>query len=709
MTSTLSVERLYSLVPAVYRLRDADLGEPLKQLLGAFAEQLDILAENVDQLYDDQFIETCADWVTPYIGDLIGYRPLHGNASQISSPRAEVGNTIALRRRKGTALMLEELAHDVTGWPSHAVEFFQQLATTQYMKHIRPQALGTPNMRDVRSLLLGGGAFNSLAHTAEMRSPETSSGRYNIPNIGIFLWRLNALRLSSLPLVADPGDASGRKFRLNPLGADLRLFRRAQAEDDIDHLSEPINVPEPLSVRLMALAIRDAQASIVPAPDARTDDDYGDGESLTFWRPGSPNTAVPVANVRVCDLRDILDSGGNVIGWNHEHAFGAGTVGFDPERGRVLLGDPSDGPLLATFHYGSAREIGGGEYERTPEGDDDTNQQTVANSGALQSGLDAIASGGRLTIGDSLTYAQTPTFKVDGVTAAGASGLNVVVAARDGARPLIAAGGEITLDIGARGRLVIDGLVISQAALRIAAPAAGDDEPRELVLRDCTLVPGLALHTDGTATTPGAPSLIVENPFATITLERCITGPLHINGDATVTVRDCVIDAGAPNNIAYVGDTDTTMGAALTITESTVIGKVHTKLLNLAPNSIFFARLNEGPGETWKAPLVVERRQEGCARFSFIPTGSITPRRYRCVPDTSHPTVLPQFTSLRYGDPGYGQLRHATDASIRQGADDESEMGVLHALFQPQREANLRIRLDEFLRFGLRAGVFYAT
>jgi hypothetical protein len=71
--------------------------------------------------------------------------------------------------------------------------------------------------------------------------------------------------------------------------------------------------------------------------------------------------------------------------------------------------------------------------------------------------------------------------------------------------------------------------------------------------------------------------------------------------------------------------------------------------------------------------------------------------------------VLPHFTSLRYGDPGYIQLRAATDAAIRQGADDESEMGVLHALFQPQREANLRIRLEEYLRFGLRAGVFYAT
>ena len=705
--TTLSAERLYTLLPAVYRLRDAERGEPLRALLGAFAEQFAVLSESVEQLYDDQFIETCAEWVTPYIGDLIGYRPLHGTAAQIASPRAEVANTIALRRRKGTALMLEELARDVTGWPAHAVEFFEQLATTQYMKHLRPQAKATADLRNLRSLLLGGGGFNTIAHTAEMRRPETGAGRYNIPNVGIFLWRLEALQLSSLPLVADPGDATGRKFRVNPLGADCRLFRRAQAEDDIAHLAEPINAPEPLTVRLMALAIREAQASVVPAPDARRDDDYGDGESLILWRPGTPNTAVPVGDIRICDLRDIVDAGGNVIAWNHEAAFGAGTIGVDPERGRVLLGDASDGPLLSTFHYGAARKIGGGEYERTPEGEALATQVVVGGGDLLQPQLDAAAVGGRLLVKDGLIYAQTPVFKVDGVVAPGAPGLTVVVAARDGARPLIAAGGEVILDIGPRGRLVLDGLVFSQAPLRIAA--AGDDEPRELVLRDCTLVPGLALQPNGTATSPGAASLVVENPFAKITLERCITGPLQITTDANVTLHDCIVDAGAPENVAYAGDNAGGTGAELTVTESTVIGKLHVKLLRLASNTMCVARLGPSPAETWTAPIVVARRQEGCARFSFIPTGSITPRRYRCVPDADHPFVVPHFTSLRYGDPGYAQLRHATDASIRQGADDESEMGVLHALFQPQREANLRIRLDEYLRFGLHAGVFYAT
>jgi hypothetical protein len=34
-------------------------------------------------------------------------------------------------------------------------------------------------------------------------------------------------------------------------------------------------------------------------------------------------------------------------------------------------------------------------------------------------------------------------------------------------------------------------------------------------------------------------------------------------------------------------------------------------------------------------------------------------------------------------------------------------MGAFQRLHAPQREANLRMRLDEYLRAGLEAGVFY--
>ena len=282
----------------------------------------------------------------------------------------------------------------------------------------------------------------------------------------------------------------------------------------------------------------------------------------------------------------------------------------------------------------------------------------------------------------------------------------MVVAARNPARPVIAAAGGIAIQIGARGTLVLDGLVIAGGALRLAATA--DDALRTLVLRDCTLVPGLTLAPDGSASAPGSPSLVVEHPFARVMLERCITGPIIATGDAEVVLDDCIVDAGTAEAVAFA-DAGGGSGASLTVRGSTLVGKVHARTIPLASNSLFFARLGAAPAETWTHPLIVERRQQGCIRFCYVPAGAVTPPCYHCVPDAAHPDVQPHFTSIRYGDAAYGQLRRVTDPAIREGADDGGEMGVLHALLQPQREANLRIRLEEYLRFGLHAGLIYAT
>jgi hypothetical protein len=714
---TLDAATLYRLLPAVYRVRDEAAGRPLSALLALIARELGAIEEDLDQLYDDQFIETCADWVAPYIGDLIGYRRLPGKAPRVASPRAEIANTIAFRRRKGTALMLEQLARDVTDWPAHAVEFFEQLVTTQFMNHLRPHALATAAVGSERAMLALDGPFDAVAHTAEMRRPESAGGRYNIPTVGIFLWRLQSFRLTAQPLVADPGDASGRRFRVNPLGADLRLFRLPRTEPDIAHLAAAVNVPDPLTVRDFALQTRNATSS---DQAVATSDDYGPSVVISRGSVDEPlrtaGTAPPddpdaKRVVRIADLRDVFDGGGTFIGWAHEDDIAGHQIALDPERGRVLLGvdrvaDQAAEPFTATFHYGFARPIGGGEYDRAPEdADPGAPELAAANSNPLQADLDSLAAtGGRLLIHDSLTYRETPTFKV----AADPDGLKVVAAARNGARPLISASGELTLDIGAHGTLVLDGLAIAGGALYLAA--AADNEPRTLVLRDCTLVPGLTLKTSGEPESPGAPSLVIDHPFTTVRLERCITGPLRIiaESDVTVALTDCIVDACAPDLMAYAGLSDDQPGAAVTLNECTVIGKAFAELVTLASNTVFFARLGSGDPPA-AAPVRVERRQDGCIRFSFVPNGSIAPRRHRCQPEPDHPEVLPHFSSLRYGDPAYGQLRRVTSAAIRQGASDEGEMGVMHALFQPQREANLRIRLEEYLRFGLRAGVFFAT
>jgi hypothetical protein len=71
--------------------------------------------------------------------------------------------------------------------------------------------------------------------------------------------------------------------------------------------------------------------------------------------------------------------------------------------------------------------------------------------------------------------------------------------------------------------------------------------------------------------------------------------------------------------------------------------------------------------------------------------------------------VDPEFNSTRYGTPAYCQLANACACEIKRGADDESEMGVFHDLYQPQRAANLKARLDQFTPAAMDAGIIYAS
>jgi hypothetical protein len=71
--------------------------------------------------------------------------------------------------------------------------------------------------------------------------------------------------------------------------------------------------------------------------------------------------------------------------------------------------------------------------------------------------------------------------------------------------------------------------------------------------------------------------------------------------------------------------------------------------------------------------------------------------------------VRPQFTARLYGAPGFAQLAGECAVEIRRGAEDESEMGAFHNLYQPQREAMLRTRLQEFTPAGSDAGVIFVT
>jgi hypothetical protein len=666
-------------------LRERALGGPLANLLAVFAEQIAVLQEDLDQLYDDQFIETCADWVVPYIGELVGSHALHG-IGRIASPRADVAHTIAYRRRKGTVGVIEQVARDVTGWNASAVEFFSRMIVTQYMNHLRPQCAASPDLRRFEPLERIGTAFNTIMHTVDVRRIASERGRYNIPNIGVFLWRLAAYPLSGSPAA----QLDGTRFRFHPLGIDQPLYTHPVTEDAIGDLATPINVPEPISRRVL---------------DARMADYYSGADKITkslqlFVYDQVTKTAQPIdpAHVRGCNL---ADSG---AGWAHVPP--AGIYAVDPVLGRIALPAPlaAGQMLLADFHYGFSADMGGGEYERAASYETaEAPPQLVQVPGqfaTIAAALAQLNGAGVVEITDSGRYEETLsiTAKPD---------QRVELRAANNHRPTLILNGAMTLSGGARSEIRLNGLLIAGAG--IEASAGSTNVLRKLHIAHCTLVPGSLLGPDCAPLFPDQASLTADVPDLEITIQASILGAMSIGERATVSAADSIIDATAVTRVAYAATDGASAGGPLTLNACTVIGKVHALTLPLVSNSILLASVASGDG--WTAPVLADRRQEGCIRFTYLTLSARVPRRYQCLPESAPRPELaaPRFTSLRYGFPGYAQLARSAGERLQSGADDEGQPGAFHSLYQPQREINLRVRLKEYLRVGLEAGIFYAS
>ena len=222
MTPNGSTDKLYSLLPAIYRERDPAQGEPLRALLRLIQGQADLVEDDIWRLWQNFAIETCDPWVIPYIGDLVANLPLF-DASRIRQPdtarqlfpdlagprlvpdvalraRADAAKTIYYRRRKGTLPMLEELARDVTGWGAHAVEDFELLGWTQCLRnHLRMHSLRTPDIRQVEPMDRVNGPFDQISHTVDVRPFEPLTGWYNIKHLAFFLWRRGCLVVTDEP------------------------------------------------------------------------------------------------------------------------------------------------------------------------------------------------------------------------------------------------------------------------------------------------------------------------------------------------------------------------------------------------------------------------------------------------------------------------------------------------------------------------------
>ncbi|MDQ1392920.1 MAG: hypothetical protein QOF30_1897 [Acidimicrobiaceae bacterium] len=745
-----SLDRLYELLPAFHRLRDAQQGYPLRGLLEVINEQVNVVEDDIAALYENWFIETCQEWVVPYIGDLIGHRAVAAAGSagdpttpegrldnRILAPRREVAQTLGFRRRKGTLALLDDLAVSVSGWPARSVEFYTRLGWTQNVNHVHSRRARTADLRHPGPLHRVGGPFDRLAHTA---------GRRTIADVGVFVWRIRAYPLTHTPAYCLDPEVGPHCFTFSPLGHDTPLFTNPVADDDPGAHPDEINLPVPIR-----RAAFEKRLTNHPLTTQASDEYYGVDRSLVIWAPGWPAKdspqPVPSSVIVPADLKD----------WRYRAR--RGQVGVDPERGRIVFpaGQFPRNGVWVTYRYGFSTEMGGGQYHHSSPapahatiyqvskdhpgeqifetvnaalaqwrhdqqalGTEPADANANADAKAAWQAEHARLQAAVIEIADSSVYRESLTVNLQ-------AGENLQIRGADRTRPVI----EL-LDTGtnrsealrvwgkAGSRFSLDGLVVTGGPLQINGPDPGDEEWRhegdlcDVRLRHLTLVPGWALNCDCDPLRPAEPSLELINSTAAVLVDHSIIGSISVVGDEVLTdpveisVVDSIVDATAPA-VSAVGAPDLPLAfARLSIVRSTVIGTVETDSITLAENSIFVGTVKVG------------RRQVGCMRFCSVAQPIRTPRRYHCQPDLATATatvataareaqrVTPIFTSLRYGTPGYAQLGPGCAPEVTGGADDEAEMGAFHDLFQPQRTANLRARLDEYTPAGMQAQIIFA-
>ncbi len=724
-------DRLYRLLPAIHRTRDAAQGYPLQALLRVIAEQMNLVEDDIAQLYENWFIETADDWAVPYIAELLGYQPVeaplgggHGGDAleRVRVPRREVAHLISQRRRKGTVSLLEDLAFDVAGWPARAVEYFRLIDRAQHPNHLHTDRLGTADVRAMARLDRIDTPFDTLAHSVDLRriASAHTRGRFNIPSVGVHVWRMRSFPVTRTPAYCVE-DAGAHCYTFSVLGQDAPLYRKPRAEPDAFHLAEEANLPLPLRRR----GLRDTLQA-----------DYGAGQSLAVWaeqwngQDGSE--PVPAAAVVVADLS----------GWRYRPA--RGQIAIDPELGRLMF-PPEQVPkkgVRVSYHYGFAAELGGGEYPRPaplPSAAYTLYRVGQAGSAPLARIGDALRQWADEAPAHAVIELAHSGVWVEPVHVRLRPGQSLVLRAADGARPVIRLidwqtdlpdALSVEMDVGSR--FALDGILLAGRPMQVSAPhdpqAYAEDAARtpacgaELAIRHCTLVPGWGIGCDCGPERPSEPSLELLGVQAKVRIERSILGSIQVRQDEVASdpiplhIEDSILDAAGSGD-ALGGVDGGVAHVRLTVRDSTVFGAVEVHEVELASNTLFDACLN------------VVRRQRGCMRYCHIPCHCRSPRRYRCQPDEAtaavrarhlpaatekrlveaeRQRVRPRFQSRHYGVPGYARLTADSAAEILRGADDGAQMGAYHDLYEAQREANLRARLDQHTPAGMTVGLLFA-
>ncbi len=739
--------RLFDRLPAIHKIKDIDLGGPLQAYLQPVEDAFNAVKGSIDALYHDLFIDTCAAWVIPYIGDLLGTSHLAGDPSTL---RRDVADTIFLRRAKGTLGAIERVAYDLTGWGAHPVELRENLAWAQALNHQRPDRGGAPAYAPApfgRHTVIRGG-FATIRDPAVLeqlstpydpfaRFPDVSTVRpyqvkYNLPNLAVFLWRLASYRIelqrqlaTPSPAIVPVGATFVARFFCHPLERPVRLFGRLTYNPDR---------------RPVVLTPLDAQPA--PIPRARlgpeTSDPLGVANPSAYVAVTEYDPAQPIA---VGDLPIELHvptglpqgwtvRGANLCAWEGGLAppLAANEIAIDPVIGRIAIGAASQAiaqtlvdELAVTYHCGAVGPVGAHPVAREdlPKLPDPITVDGAPGSPTLEQALAGLSTVTDTPLVIEIADDQIHDLDANAVGGSGdlAVGRRLFLRAANERRPIVRLAQPLSFVTASLGPNDVDKTTVRIDGLMfVAGPGFAATDPliarvaiEALDLRGCTLDPGGDAAANGTRSPSRTAMRLAAKygmsdadlasfkPVPSIELTKTVCGPLFIDADAyTLSLASSIVDAASidATAIAGTGDPTTTYAARTLIDGVTIFGKTRVQRIS-------------GRGGIFTGTLTVDDDQHGCLKLCwFSNTGDRLPQNADCL---KAPDARLVFTSEAFGNEAYAQLALDCDPRILNRGPNDDQIGAYGFLLEAHKWANLTIRLRELVPVGVRPLLIPAT
>lgn len=219
----MSTPRLYDLLPGIYRFRDESDGGglPLRALFAVFQTHYDDLEAEISRLYDDWFIETCSTDMLPAFAELLAMSDLVALQEGGADVRALVANIVRYRQRKGTAVALQDISRDATGWAVQVVDGLRSTAA-----NIRVDDKPFEGYVDVKKL----SRTPDTPREPGRKSVDVRNTVAGLRAVSLNVWRIKAAFTSDVE--PDRSRIDGRRRTFSALGHDKVAMRPAHVIDE---------------------------------------------------------------------------------------------------------------------------------------------------------------------------------------------------------------------------------------------------------------------------------------------------------------------------------------------------------------------------------------------------------------------------------------------------------------------------------------------